>query len=867
MDLDRLLEIGDRCIHDEPPPCTAACPVHMDVIGFMTEIENGDFSKAYKLMEKKLPFAGIIGMICDHPCESCCVRQEPQDAIAISELEKAVIALGYAPPKRNIPIPKNKGRVAVAGGGLSGLTAACDLDKKGYQVVIYEKEDRIGGRIWKYEGANLGRETILEQLGVIEKNGIRVELNTILNESSLNEIVREYDAVFLGTGEWEKEIHADPDTFQVGDSSIFAGGRLVSGSDSVIHSVSTGRRAAISIDRYVGKVSLGASREREGVFDTLLQYKVDAAEVSTRTKKTAAQAAGGSASDVYSRDEASAEAGRCLKCRCDLCIRGCSHMQRFKISPDSYIRQINHNERIILGTHYANQMINSCTRCGLCREQCFLDIGMNEIIEETRISMVSKGKMPPSAHDFALRDMQFSNSSRFSMVKGLPKGSGANGYLFYPGCQLSATHSESIPGIYRHLEKIIPPVGIYLGCCGAPADWAGRQDLVEENIAGIRQVWADNEHPVFILACPSCMAVFEKYLPEIKTTSLWEILDRYGLPERHARAEGLVLNIHDACTARYRPQVQESIRNIAASLGCSIREPAYTREKTKCCGYGGLVYYANRDQAEDFVRDRIGECQEDLLVYCAMCRDLFAGGGKRTYHILDLICCSDLEAAALRKKPTLSERQFNRSKLKRSLLEELLEETREKDHEPDYDFNLIIPEPVAAVMEERYILEEEVGKVIDHGRKKGERFFNPENSNYLARLRLEHITDWVRYEEKGREVFVNSVYSHRMKAVEEETEELGGKGKGQEKKTDTAKQEKETAREKVKEAKAEQEKGTAWLCDKCRKKLTPGKVKMRYLDANFEVELMKCPSCNMVLVEEDLALGRMLEVEKSLEDK
>jgi NADPH-dependent glutamate synthase beta subunit-like oxidoreductase len=117
-------------------------------------------------------------MICDHPCESCCVRQEPQDAIAISELEKAVIALGYAPPKRNIPIPKNKGRVAVAGGGLSGLTAACDLDKKGYQVVIYEKEDRIGGRIWKYEGAYLGRETILEQLGVIEKNGIRVELNT-----------------------------------------------------------------------------------------------------------------------------------------------------------------------------------------------------------------------------------------------------------------------------------------------------------------------------------------------------------------------------------------------------------------------------------------------------------------------------------------------------------------------------------------------------------------------------------------------------------------------------------------------------------------------------------------------------------------
>jgi NADPH-dependent glutamate synthase beta subunit-like oxidoreductase len=62
-----------------------------------------------------------------------------------------------------------------------------------------------------------------------------------------------------------KEILADPDTFQVGDSSIFAGGRLVSGSDSVIHSVSTGRRAAISIDRYVGKVSLGLQEKERGI--------------------------------------------------------------------------------------------------------------------------------------------------------------------------------------------------------------------------------------------------------------------------------------------------------------------------------------------------------------------------------------------------------------------------------------------------------------------------------------------------------------------------------------------------------------------------------------------------------------------------
>jgi len=63
------------------------------------------------------------------------------------------------------------------------------------------------------------------------------------------------------------------------------------------------------------------------------------------------------------------------------------------------------------------------------------------------------------------------------------------------------------------------------------------------------------------------------------------------------------------------------------------------------------------------------------------------------------------------------------------------------------------------------------------------------------------------------------------------------------------------------------EKTTVWMCDKCQKALVSQKVKVRYLEGNFEVELLKCPSCNMVFIGEDLALGKILEVEKSLEDK
>lgn len=63
------------------------------------------------------------------------------------------------------------------------------------------------------------------------------------------------------------------------------------------------------------------------------------------------------------------------------------------------------------------------------------------------------------------------------------------------------------------------------------------------------------------------------------------------------------------------------------------------------------------------------------------------------------------------------------------------------------------------------------------------------------------------------------------------------------------------------------EQDTPWICDKCNKKLELKTVKISYLDSLFEVELMKCPQCNTVFIGEDLALGKMLEVEKGLEDK
>lgn len=787
----KLIDECEKCLQDEPAATTAWCPIHIEVSSFSAEIEKGDFKKAYKILEKRMPFAGIIGRICDHPCEKACVRDKLDRSIAVSELERAAVTYGYTPFKKGLMPPKNTGTAAVIGGGISGITAAFELDKKGFHVTIYEKSGRLGGSVWNYEGKSIEKEKIEEELSNFNKLDVKIRFNQPVHKTELQKLISEYNVVYLATGEWEEELTIDPDTFQVDGSSVFAGGRLFYKNDSVIYAVSSGKRAVVSMERYVKKFSLTAAREREGSFETPLKYNMEDVEPAERTEKSGA---------VYTKEEAQKEAQRCLKCRCMECQKACAHLKKYNVVAKSYGRQININDNVILGTHYANKMINSCTMCGLCKEQCPSGIDMKEVVQKTREHMVETGKMPVSAHDFALKDMEFSNSSQFFMVKspppipedqvelrkrelftyprliyskyaqslykGDPPGHEKVDYLFYPGCQLSASYPEYVEKSYLYLlSRIKEGVGIMLGCCGAPADWAGRMDLMEQNVDRLKKVWEEMGKPTFIMACSSCCSIFEKYLPEIPFMSLWEIFDQYGLPETAPKGEGHILNVHDACSTRNYPKIHESLRNIAKQLGYEIHELKYTKEKTKCCGYGGLVYYANSEQTEDFVKDRINESGDDYLVYCAMCKDLFVEGGKRTFHILDLIFGENMEEVARRKMPNLSQRHANRAMLKKKLLKDLWNE------EPEVEFthreDIVIPDEVWAIMEKRFILYEDIVKVIDHAQETGERFFNPEDSTYLASDRIQNVTYWVRYREIDGRIHVVSVYSHRMEIMKE----------------------------------------------------------------------------------------------------
>ncbi|MFH0728589.1 MAG: hypothetical protein V2B19_19905 [Pseudomonadota bacterium] len=135
-----LTEFENRCVQDEPPLCTARCPLHVDVRGFLDKAASGAWDEAYQILAATIPLPGIVARICDHPCERVCKRGEAGGPIAISEIERAVARRGRI-TKRRIPLPPKKQCVAVTGSGLSSLTAAWELAYKGYQVTIHETGD------------------------------------------------------------------------------------------------------------------------------------------------------------------------------------------------------------------------------------------------------------------------------------------------------------------------------------------------------------------------------------------------------------------------------------------------------------------------------------------------------------------------------------------------------------------------------------------------------------------------------------------------------------------------------------------------------------------------------------------------------
>ncbi len=193
------------CLKRKLPPCSAACPAHVNVQGYVSLIQRGMFKEAVELIRKDMLFPAICGRVCFSPCEDACARVNLDQAVAIRALKKIVADIerehGQVKPE---PIPKtHTEKVAIIGAGPAGLTVAYELAKLGYPVTVFERMPEPGGmarycipnfRLEKFVVAN--EIAYIKDIGVEIKTGIEFGKDFTL-ESLWNE---GYKAVFVAIG-------------------------------------------------------------------------------------------------------------------------------------------------------------------------------------------------------------------------------------------------------------------------------------------------------------------------------------------------------------------------------------------------------------------------------------------------------------------------------------------------------------------------------------------------------------------------------------------------------------------------------------------------------------------------------------------
>ncbi len=185
-------------------PCKAACPTHISVQGYVALIAQGKYREALELIKRDNPFPAICGRVCNHPCESACMRKEVDDPVAIMYLKRFVADLDLKEETRFIPeIKESKDKkVAIVGAGPAGLTAAYYLAVEGYKVTVFEALPVAGGMLAVgIPDYRLPQDLLAAEIDVIKALGVEIRLNTVVGKDvSVSDLQRDYDALFVGVG-------------------------------------------------------------------------------------------------------------------------------------------------------------------------------------------------------------------------------------------------------------------------------------------------------------------------------------------------------------------------------------------------------------------------------------------------------------------------------------------------------------------------------------------------------------------------------------------------------------------------------------------------------------------------------------------
>ena len=197
---------ASRCLQCKKPKCIEGCPVEVEIPDFVKLISEGDFAGAARKLKLRNSLPAVCGRVCpqEDQCEKVCIVGKKDQPVAVGRLER--FAADWERTKGEVTIPEKAPatgkKVAVVGSGPAGLTLAGDLILKGHEVTIFEALHKTGGvLIYGIPEFRLPKEIVQAEVNYLEKLGVKVECNCVIGRlETIDELLKEYDAVFLGLG-------------------------------------------------------------------------------------------------------------------------------------------------------------------------------------------------------------------------------------------------------------------------------------------------------------------------------------------------------------------------------------------------------------------------------------------------------------------------------------------------------------------------------------------------------------------------------------------------------------------------------------------------------------------------------------------
>ncbi len=349
---DVLELIISEHVGDCEAPCSHTCPASMNIPVMMRQIYEGDLDNAAYTVTNGLVFPGTLGYVCPAPCENPCRRKSYDETMQIKQLHREVSARARVENPELLECPPDSGqKVAIVGGGMTGMSAAWVLRKAGHRVTIYEKEAKAGGKVRKLTEEELPKDVLDAEIENIHRLGVDFKYETTINgNGDLHAIVDEFDAVIVACNGVAKP-----------------GGKIFEAKEHKLNvrAVGNGKTTAVWVDKYLKSIDTGPEKE-------LFECKIgkmnrdemeNMREHNENRESLSVPVIGGE----LPLADARTEAGRCLRCDCRKRVScGLRKWASDYGAEKKKFANVEMQDFRILGRGNILFEPGKCIRCGLC---------------------------------------------------------------------------------------------------------------------------------------------------------------------------------------------------------------------------------------------------------------------------------------------------------------------------------------------------------------------------------------------------------------------------------------------------------------------------------------------------------------------